>query len=198
MKSLKNELFKLWTATLAFLTTLEREQPSQHNTVLLFSCKVLLFMTRSLTDAFSPHLMRLYHSSIQGDLLFSKFTLVALSCLCACLKDLWEQASHCNVSSVLHVYHLYGVKTRVRPLAEVHCLGSRFKKLDCAKDWQKEKAVRFIGPLSSGIFQQMIGISPAISPFCLRPLSLRANNEIDHYVRFVCIPCPRPWAHAHT
>lgn len=138
MKSLKNELFKLWTTTIAFLPTLEREQPSQHNTVLLFSCKVLLFMTLSLTDAFSPHLMRLYHSSIQGDLLFSRFTLVALSCLCACLKDLWEPASLCNVSSVLHVYHLYGVKTRVRPLAEVHCLGSRFKKLDCAKDWHKK------------------------------------------------------------
>lgn len=33
----------------------------------------------------------------------------------------------------------------------------------------------------------MIGISPAISPFCLCPLSSGANNEIDHYVCSVCL-----------
>lgn len=32
----------------------------------------------------------------------------------------------------------------------------------------------------------MIGISPTISTFCLRPLSPRANNEIDHYVFTGC------------
>lgn len=35
----------------------------------------------------------------------------------------------------------------------------------------------------------MIGISPAISPFCLRPLSSGASNEIDHYVWCVCSLC---------
>lgn len=41
----------------------------------------------------------------------------------------------------------------------------------------------------------MIGISPAISPFCLQPLSSRANNEIDHYVWCDCSLCAGACVH---